>query len=46
MGDASQRLHHALRTDLGRHEIGQTLKSRAFIPRAYRRPDAPDDPAR
>jgi hypothetical protein len=46
MGDASQRLHHALRTDLGRHEFGQTLKSRAFIPRAYRRPDAPDDPAR
>jgi hypothetical protein len=45
MGDASQRLHHALRTDLGRHEFGQTLKSRAFIPRAYRRPDAPDDPA-
>jgi hypothetical protein len=46
LGDASQRLHHALRTDLGRHEIGQTLKSRAFIPRAYRRLDAPDDPAR
>jgi hypothetical protein len=46
LGDASQRLHHALRTDLGRHEFGQTLKSRAFIPRAYRRPDAPDDPAR
>jgi hypothetical protein len=45
LGDASQRLHHALRTDLGRHEFGQTLKSRAFIPRAYRRPDAPDDPA-
>lgn len=34
-GDISERLSHALRKDLSRHEAASTLKSRAFIPRAF-----------
>jgi hypothetical protein len=36
LGDASEKLAFALSRDLGRHEIGRTAKSRAFIPKAFR----------
>lgn len=35
IGDIGERLRFALSKDLGRHEIGRTTKSRAFIPRAF-----------
>lgn len=35
-GDASEKLAFALQQDLGRHEIGKTAKSRAFVPRAFK----------
>lgn len=34
-GDLAERLQHALRKDLSRHETHTTLKARAFIPRAF-----------
>lgn len=36
-GDAAEKMAFALKQDLSRHEIGATRKSRAFIPKAYRR---------
>lgn len=36
LGDGAERLAFALGRDLGRHEIGRTAKSRAFVPRAFR----------
>lgn len=36
-GDMAERLGHALRKDLGRHEAANTLKSRAFIPAVIRK---------
>jgi hypothetical protein len=36
VGEMAERLQFALRKDLGRHEIGSTLKSRAFIPKAFK----------
>jgi hypothetical protein len=35
-GDASEKLAFALQQDLGRHEIGRTAKSRAYVPRAFK----------
>ena len=32
LGDAGEKMGFALQKDLSRHEIGRTLKSRAFIP--------------
>lgn len=35
LGDAAEKLDHALRKDLSRHENPRTLKSKAFIPAAF-----------